>query len=109
MTVSFTKVTFTAQEVLDLVSDCQGYHLDSAGTELDEFERKFIEQAEERSRAPENQLNWVKLDGTKVEPVSFSGWLTEAFEQASKALAELPASARPVWCPPIDESETTNG
>ena len=106
MTVSFTKVKFTAQEVLDLIAETSDT-IDSPALRL--FESEFIELAEERSRAPENQPNWVKLDGTKVEPVSFPGWLTEAFEQASKALAELPASARPVWCPPIDESETTNG
>lgn len=40
-TRSFWKVMFSAQEVLDLVTEC-----DSLG----EFERRFVDQAEERSR-----------------------------------------------------------
>ena len=40
-TRSFWKVMFSAQEILDLVTEC-----DSLG----EFERRFIDQAEERSR-----------------------------------------------------------
>lgn len=40
-TRSFWKVMFSAQEVLDLVTECDS---------LSEFERRFVEQSEERSR-----------------------------------------------------------
>jgi hypothetical protein len=42
MTLSFWKVPFSAQEVLDLVQECDS---------LQEFEQRFCEAAEERSRS----------------------------------------------------------
>jgi hypothetical protein len=42
MTLSFWKVPFSAQEVLDMVQECDS---------LQEFEQRFCEAAEERSRS----------------------------------------------------------
>ena len=43
MTLSFWKTGFSAQEVLDLVQECET---------LGEFEGEFVRLAEERSRMP---------------------------------------------------------
>lgn len=41
MTLSFHKVDFDAQEVIDLAQDCET---------LEEFSERFIDKAEQRSR-----------------------------------------------------------
>ena len=47
MTRSFHKVTFTAQEVLDLLEEIPN---------PEDFENRFIELAEERSRQPQTRI-----------------------------------------------------
>ena len=49
MTRSFHKVMFSAQEVLDLVSDCMSENVEHL-TGLEHFENEFLELAEKRSR-----------------------------------------------------------
>ena len=55
MTLSFHKVMFSAEEVLDILQDCE--------TDNENFEDTFVALAEERSRLPELQETWVKRNG----------------------------------------------
>ena len=51
MTLSFHKVKFDAEEVLDLIAEVRQWHNGCDCGGLADLEETFIQQAEERSRA----------------------------------------------------------